>query len=455
MLLMQNHSTEYLQYLCGQFEENNRFKPEMYTTYDVKRGLRNADGTGVRAGLTFIGDVHGYIVSEGERIPVEGKLTYRGIDINDLIEGFVKDDRFGFEETAYLLLVGKLPTAAELKEFTRIIGDHRPLPENFTEDMIIKAPSVDIMNKLARATLALYSYDDNPDDCSLQNLYHQAISLIARYPAIIAHSYRTKKHYFDHKSLVLHNPSPDKTTAENLLAMARPDGNYTQEEAKLLDLCLVLHAEHGGGNNSAFTCRVLSSSGTDTYSAIAAAVGSLKGPKHGGANIKVEQMFADIREHVTNWDSEGEVADYLVKLINRQAGDRSGLIYGIGHAIYTLSDPRAVLLKKYARKLAEQKGYLDEFNLIELVERLTPEIFASVKGDSKVMCANVDMYSGLVYKTLGIPRELYTPLFAASRIVGWMAHRIEEVQIGGRIMRPAYKSLSRGQAYNPILERKA
>lgn len=428
--------------LCDTFRENTQIRPELYAKYGIKRGLRNADGTGVLAGMTRISNVHGYILNEGEREPIEGRLTYRGIDLYDLLDGFEREDRFGYFEVAYLLICGKLPSATQLREFGDAVAESRDLPQNFTEDVLMRAPSRDIMNKLAYATLALYPFDPNPDDTSVENIMRQAISLIARFPVIISHAYQAKRRYFDCASMYLHVPDKTKSTAENILGLIRPDGVYTNEEAKLLDRCLVIHAEHGGGNNSAFATRVSSSSGTDTYSAIAAAVGALKGPRHGGANHKVIEMFDDLKAHIDDWTDEDAVYAYLLKILHREAGDRSGLIYGMGHAVYTLSDPRAVALKKGARPLAEQKGYLDEFCLIELVERLTPRAMAEARGeDLRPMCANVDLYSGLVYKMLGIPEEMYTPLFATARILGWMAHRLEEVATGGKIIRPAYKPM--------------
>ena len=444
----------FLDSVCGEYREHNRIDPADYERFNVKRGLRNADGTGVMAGVTQIGNVLGYYVQDGERVPAPGKLIYRGIDVEELVDGFVSEDRFGFEETAYLLLFGQLPTRERLDAFRRLLGENHTLPPMFTEDMILKAPSPDVMNKLARAVLALYSYDETPDDMSLPNQLRQAVQLIARVPTIVAHAFAVKRHYYDNESLYIHRPQPELGVAENFLYSVRHDNQFTQQEARLLDLCLVLHAEHGGGNNSAFACRVLSSSGTDIYSAIAAAVGSLKGPRHGGANKKVMEMFSHIEGEVADWRDEGEVAAYLEKLLRRQAGDRSGLIYGMGHAIYTLSDPRAVLLKQFARRVAEKKGMLDEFELFELVERLTPDIFHRVTGQEKVICANVDFYSGLVYKMMGIPPELYTPLFAVARVVGWCAHRIEEVfASSGRIIRPAYKAVCPDRPYTPLDQR--
>ena len=446
-------SEGFIESLCAEFEKHNRIDPSYYEKWDVKRGLRNADGTGVMAGVTQIGNVLGYYVQDGERIPADGRLIYRGIDVVDLVNGFVSERRFGFEETAYLLLFGALPTRDQLDRFCQLLTEHHDLPRMFTEDMIIKAPSPDVMNKLARAVLALYSYDENPEDKSLAGELTKAIALIARVPVIVAHAFAVKRHYYDNESLYLHRPQPGLSVAENFLYSVRHDNQFTEEEARLLDLCLVLHAEHGGGNNSAFACRVLSSSGTDIYSAIAAAVGSLKGPRHGGANKKVMEMFAHIEENVKDWKDDNEVRAYLGRILNKEVGDRSGLIYGMGHAIYTLSDPRAVLLKRFARSLAEKKGMLDEFQLFESVERLAPEAL-SAAGQRKVVCANVDLYSGLVYKMMGIPQELYTPLFAVARMVGWCAHRIEEVyQPGNRIIRPAYKAVAPLRPFVPLDQR--
>ena len=455
---MQNEDKEiakgFIESLCGEYRRHNYIDPAFYETYNVKRGLRNADGTGVMAGVTQIGNVLGYYVQDGERVPMPGKLVYRGIDVEELIDGFMSEGRFGFEETAYLLLMGSLPTRGQLSAFQQLLSDHRSLPRMFTEDMILKAPSPDVMNKLARSVLALYSYDDDPDDMSLPNQLRQAVQLIARVPVIVAHAFAVKRHYYDNESLYLHRPQEGLSVAENFLYSVRHDNQYTDQEAKLLDLCLVLHAEHGGGNNSAFACRVLSSSGTDTYSAIAAAVGSLKGPRHGGANKKVMEMFSHIQENVHDWKDDDEVRAYLGALLRKEAGDRSGLIYGMGHAIYTLSDPRAVILKRFAKKLAATKGMLDEFELYESVERLTPEVLLSVKGEDKVVCANVDLFSGMVYKMMGIPQELYTPLFAEARMVGWCAHRIEEVyQPGNRIIRPAYKAVAPMRTFIPLDQR--
>ena len=447
-------SKDFIESLCEEYRRHNQIDPAYYERYRVKRGLRNADGTGVMAGVTQIGNVLGYYLQDGERFPAPGKLIYRGIDVEELVDGFMRENRFGFEETAYLLLFGTLPTREHLSAFQQMLTDNHTLPHMFTEDMIIKAPSPDVMNKLARSVLALYSYDENPDDMSLSNQLRQAIQLIARVPVIVAHAFAVKRHYYDDESLYLHRPQAGLSVAENFLHSVRHDNQFTQQEARLLDLCLVLHAEHGGGNNSAFACRVLSSSGTDFYSSIAAAVGSLKGPRHGGANKKVMEMFGYIEDAVRDWKDEDEVRAYLGKLLRKEAGDKSGLIYGMGHAIYTISDPRAVILKKFAKKLAETKGMPDEFELYETVERLTPEVLLSVKGEDKVVCANVDLFSGMVYKMMGIPQELYTPLFAVARIVGWCAHRIEEVyQPGNRIIRPAYKAVAPMRPFVPLDQR--
>lgn len=430
------------------------FPTEVFKKYGVKRGLRNDDGTGVMAGITSVGAVIGYYVEDGEKKSTEGHLRYRGYDLVDIVKNCEVENRFGFEEVAFLLLFGHLPTEEELGRFTRLIGNLRPLPPGFAEDMILKAPSKNIMNKLARSVLAAYSYDDNPDDTSVGNILRQSIELIARLPVMAAYGYQAKSHYHDGKSLYLHSPQINLSTAENLLYMIRPDNKYTREEAEVLDVMLMIHAEHGGGNNSAFSTRVVSSSGTDTYSAIAAAIGSLKGPKHGGANAKVMGMMDDIEKNVKNWEDEDEVSAYLEKIIRKEAFDNSGLVYGMGHAVYTLSDPRAVLLKEKANMLAVKNDEFNkEFNLYKLVEKLTPGVFARVKKNDKAMCANVDLYSGFVYKMLGIPPEMYTPLFAMSRIVGWCAHRLEEVSGCTRIIRPAYKSKVHTMEYIKLSDR--
>ncbi len=439
--------------LCLLAEKNNKIESELYIKHNVKRGLRNSDSTGVLVGLTDIGDVHGYVIDEGEKVPVEGRLKYRGINVKELVEGFQQEKRFGYEEACYLLLFGELPNKTELKQFCDLLSKNRKLPEGFVEDMILKAPSMNIMNKLARSVLTYYSYDDNPDDISLKNMLKQSIKLIAVFPTIVAYSYQAKCHYFDNKSLYIHIPDPNLCTAENFLYMIRPDNKYTRLEAELLDLNLVLHAEHGGGNNSAFTTRVVSSSGTDTYSAIAAAVGSLKGPRHGGANMKVMEMMEDIKSNVDDWADEQKLEDYLLKILNKEAFDRSGLIYGMGHAVYTLSDPRARLLKQKAEELAKEKGMDKEFLLYTNIEKLASKVFSKFRGKEHIIKPNVDFYSGFVYDMLNIPLELYTPIFAISRIVGWCAHRIEEVISGGKIIRPAYKNVSGKNKYVPLNER--
>lgn len=436
-------------------ERNNQLDPMYYTKYDVKRGLRNNDGTGVLVGLTQIGDVHGYIVDEKEKVPVEGRLRYRGYELTDLVTGFQKEGRFGFEETVYLLLFGQLPNKEELNEFKNLLAERRALPPGFTEDMILTAPSSNIMNKLARSVLAAYSYDENPEDTSLENVLRQSIELIAHFPVFIAYGYQAKQHYHEGKTLYIHSPDPELSTAENILRLIRPDGSYTALEADLLDLALVVHAEHGGGNNSAFTIHVVTSSDTDTYSAVSAAVGSLKGSKHGGAAMKVRQMMDDIKQNIEDWDNEEEVASYIEQILRKEAFDGQGLVYGMGHAVYTLSDPRAVLLKGKARELAKEKGYMKEFRLYDIVERLTPSIFRRIKNSNKVISANVDFYSGFVYHMLDIPMELFTPIFAVARMPGWAAHRIEEIINGRRILRPAYKHIRRdAMSYVPLQDRK-
>jgi citrate synthase len=434
--------------LCEEFRKNNRIEPAKFEQYDVKRGLRNADGSGVVAGLTLICNVHGYVMNEGEKSPVDGRLVYRGIDIQDIVNGCAQDNRFGFEETVWLLLFGTLPTKEQMEGFSSILSQCRELPEYFAEDMIIKAPSNNIMNKLARSVLALYSYDNQADDISMENVLRQSIELIAMLPTIMTYAYQVKRRHYDKESMYFHPMVPGLSTAETILHTLRADSEYTDEEAKLLDLCLTLHAEHGGGNNSTFAARVLSSSGTDTYSAMAAAIGSLKGPRHGGANIKVMEMLEHIKAGVRDWNDDDEVAAFLAKMINREAGDRSGLVYGMGHAVYTLSDPRAIILKEKAFGLADKKGLGADFRLLEKVEMLTPKVFAAVKGADKAMCANVDMYSGLVYRALGINEDLFTPLFAVARMPGWCAHRIEEIMTGGRLRQPPDR-LPRRSGNNP------
>lgn len=450
---MMNDYPEKLLELSEICKENYKIPASVFANANVKRGLRNADGSGVVAGATNLGLVHGYVLYEGEKRPDEGKLYYRGYDVEKLIDAYVKENRYGFEECSFILLFGSLPTREQLDAFNALNAEYATLPPNFTEDVIMRAPSSDIMNKIQSGIVSLYSYDPNPEDMSLENQLKQSIQIISRLPIIAAHAYSVKRHVFDQDSLLLHRPLPGLACAQNFMRILGQDVSFDEKEARLLDLCLVLHAEHGGGNNSTFACRVLSSAGTDIYSSISAAVGSLKGPKHGGANIKVDNMFTDIKEHVRDWNDDDEIRAYLEKILNKEAGDGSGLIYGMGHAIYTNSDPRAIALKKYAKELAGEKGFKDEFELLQKIETLSPDVFHKVTGNSKFMCANVDMYSGLVYRMLGIPKELFTPLFATARVAGWCAHRIEEILTGGKIIRPAYKTNYSIKEYVPIDER--
>ena len=444
---------ERFQKLCRDYKIQTAIDPRLYDKYNVKRGLRNNDGSGVVVGLTNICCVHGYVIDEGEKRPAPGQLIYRGYDICDLISGVEKDGRYGFEETAYLLLFGNLPDKEHLEDFKKIVTHYRTLPPYFAEDVLMRCPSSNIMNKMAQSVLALYTYDKEPENKSMESEMLKAISVIARLPAIMVGAYQVMRRYLYNSSMVMHPINLDESLAESILSTLRDNREYTKEEAKLLDLCLMLHAEHGGGNNSTFTCRVLTSSGTDPYAAYSAAIGSLKGPRHGGANHKVIQMHQYIKDNVKNWDDEGEVADFLRKILRKEAGDGTGLIYGMGHAVYTLSDPRAVILKQNAAKMAIGSEFEAEYRLLEMIERLTPELFKEVKGDEKKMCANVDMYSGFVYKMLGIPEDLFTPLFAVSRMAGWCAHRFEESMTGKRIIRPAYKSVSKEKAYIPLNNR--
>ena len=440
--------------LCNEYLKNNYIDPETSERLGVKRGLRNPDGTGVLAGLTNVCDVIGYEKEpDGTVRPIPGKLIYRGIDIREIVREALEKDRFVFEEIIWLLLFGSLPRQAELAQFCHLLEEHRALPDGFAEDMIMKAPSPNIMNKMARSVLALYSYDPDAEDLSLGNILQQSVNLIAGLPTIMVNAYQVKRRVYDKQSMFFHLPQIGQSTAEHILSTYRADQKFTHAEAKLLDLCLAVHADHGGGNNSTFACRVLSSSGTDTYSAIAAAIGSLKGPKHGGANLKVMQQLRVIQQGVENHRDEDEVREFRRRIIRKKEGDGSGLIYGMGHAVYTISDPRALILRENARELAYEKGFEDEFDLLCLVEKLGPEVFAQEKG-SKTVCANVDLYSGLIYKMLGISEDLFTPLFAISRIPGWCAHRIEEVVFANRIMRPAYKYLGVRQKYKTIEERK-
>ena len=442
----------YVESLCTEVRDEYRIDPRLYEGDAVKRGLRNSDGTGVMAGVTRIGSVQGYYLRDFEKVPIPGELYYRGIRVDQIVEHHARTGTFGYEEVAYLLLFGRLPTADQLERFNAVLTGARRLPDGFFEDMILKAPSQNIMNKLERSTLALYSYDENPDDTSLENIMRQSIELIGCFPTIVADAYAVKRHVFGGHSLYIHNPKEKLSASENFLRMIRRDKSYTPEEARLLDLMLILHAEHGGGNNSTFACRTLTSSGTDTYSAIAAAVGALKGPLHGGANAKVMEMMEYIGKTAPAVTDEA-VRDVLIRLLDRKGGDGSGKIYGLGHAVYTVSDPRATAIKKYARKMADEQGFAREFDLIETVERVGIPLLMERTGRDLPMCANVDMYSGLVYKMLGIPEDLYTPLFATARIAGWCAHRLEESLTCSRIIRPAYRSYMRGADYVPMEER--
>lgn len=437
-----------------QFTKNTSIPSECFEKYNIKRGLRNADNTGVMAGITRICSVEGYYIDDGERIPKDGHLRYRGIDLYDFVDGCKTDDRFGYEEIVYLLLFGALPTKEQLDTFHDVLTANRELPYDFIEDVIMHAPSPNVMNKMASSVMALYAYDENPDDISVENVLRQSIRLIAMLPSIMAYSYQVKRRHFYKKSMYIHTIKPELSTAETILRATRSDKLFTDREAKLLDLCLMLHADHGGGNNSTFTTRCITSSGTDTYSAIAAGIGSLKGFRHGGASIKVAEMTDDIIAHVKDITDEEEVEAYLRKMVRKQAGDGTGLIYGMGHAVYTLSDPRAVILKRNAEALTAEKGLHDEWTLLDIIERVTPRVFLEEKGNQKPLCANVDLYSGLVYKTLGIPQDLFTPMFACARVAGWCAHRLEEISTSGRIMRPAYKSLQKCSEYTPLDERK-
>ena len=439
--------------LCNQLDENNQIQVSDYKKYHVKRGLRNEDNTGVMAGLTRICSVEGYFILDGERVPKEGKLSYRGYDINDIVNSTIEDDRFGFEEVVWILLFGTLPTANQLESLHEVLAECRALPDEFVEDIIMKQASKDIMNKMSRCIMALYSYDENPDDTSIPNVLRQSLQLIAQMPTIMNSAYQVKRRAFDDKTMFLHPIKKEQTTAEYILNQLRADKKFTREEAKLLDICLMLHADHGGGNNSTFSTRVLTSSGTDTYSAITAGLGSLKGPKHGGANLRVARQMREIMENVSDPTDAAQFRDYLVKVMKKEAGDGTGLVYGMGHAVYTKSDPRALILKENARKFAYEKGFEKEFKTLENIELLTPEVFAEVRGIEKAMCANVDLYSGLVYKVLGIPEDLYTPLFATARIAGWCAHRLEELTSAGKIMRPAYKSVSKPTEFIRIADR--
>lgn len=441
--------------LNGLLENMNKgtIDPSLYVEYDVKRGLRDSNGKGVLTGLTEISDVVSYDIIDGKKIPCDGRLYYHNYNIIDLIKGF-ENRRHAFEETTYLLLFGSLPNAEQLSRFIQLISDNQTLSMNFTRDVIMKAPSSNIMNALQKSVLTLYSYDNNPEDISAQNVLRQSIQLIAKMPLISVYAYCSYRHYKQHESLMIRNPVKEYSTAENILYMLRENGEFSDLEAKVLDIALVIHAEHGGGNNSTFTTHVVTSSGTDTYSAVAAAIASLKGFRHGGANLKVKHMFEDIKAHITDWNDENAIREYMTKITNKEAFDKTGLIYGIGHAVYTESDPREVILKEYARKLAAEKNRMAEYEFYDRVERISKEVIASERHLFKPLCANVDFYSGFVYDMLRIPEELFTPIFAISRISGWCAHRLEEIINNGKIIRPAYKYVAEHLDYIPLEERK-
>ncbi len=439
--------------LANLAEHEDMIDTELFTKYEVKRGLRDLNGKGVLAGLTNISDVRATEIIDGISVPTHGQLFYRGYNVSDLVNGFTADNRFGFEEITYLLLFSKLPDKEELNSFTKMLAGYRTLPTSFVRDIIMKAPSRDMMNTLARSVLTLYSYDDRADDVSLPNVLRQCLQLISLFPLLSIYGYQSYCHYHDGKSLFIHKPEPNLSTAENILHLLRPDSVYTPLEAKLLDIALVLHMEHGGGNNSSFTTHVVTSSLTDTYSVIAAAIGSLKGPRHGGANIKVVQMFEEMKLRVKDWTDEEEVGEYLKKLLHKEAFDRAGLIYGVGHAIYSKSDPRAVILKSFVEKLAHEKGLDKEFALYSLVEKLAPQIISDERKMYKGVSINVDFYSGFVYHMLGLPMELYTPIFAIARISGWSAHRMEELANNGKIIRPAYKPICADKDYITMEQR--
>ncbi|NLP33832.1 MAG: citrate/2-methylcitrate synthase [Clostridiales bacterium] len=439
--------------LANLCKKNNAIDPELYAKYEVKRGLRDISGKGVLTGLTEISEILSYTLVDNEYVPCEGKLYYRGVDIEEIIQGFIDDERFGFEEITYLLIFGELPTKEQLDSFNLLLEKYRDLPTSFVRDVIMKKPSKDMMNTLARSVLMLYSYDDKADDITIENVLRQCLQLIARFPLLSVYGYQAYKHYHGGKSLVIHPPKKGLSTAENILRMLRPNKKFTKLESKILDIALVLHAEHGGGNNSTFTTHVVTSSGTDTYSTVAASLGSLKGPRHGGANIKVVQMFEDMKEKIKDWEDEEEISTYISNILNKKAFDKSGLVYGMGHAVYSISDPRANVLKKFVKSLSEEKGMDKEFALYEKVERLAPQIISKERKIYKGVSANVDFYSGFVYHMLDLPIELYTPIFAIARISGWSAHRLEELNNAGKIIRPAYKSVSKHSPYVPLDKR--
>ena len=445
---------EWLEKKASECEEHSKIDSDLYANYEVKRGLRDLSGQGVLTGLTEISEIRSYTIVDRDMIPCEGKLYFRGVDVEEIVDGFLQEKRFGYEEVVYLLLFGELPTETQLEELKQLLSEYRAsLPPDFVRDIIMKAPSVDLMNTLARSVLTLYSYDKMADDTSTANVLRQCLQLIALFPMFAVYGYQASSYFHEGAGFFIHPPKPEYSTAENILHMLRPDSSFTPLEAKILDIALVLHAEHGGGNNSTFTNHVVTSSGTDTYSAVAASLGSLKGPRHGGANIKVSLMFADMKEKIKNWTDEDEVREYLTALLQKRAFDKSGLIYGMGHAVYSISDPRANVFKIFVKSLSEEKGMMEEFELYSLVERLAPEVIAKERQIYKGVSANIDFYSGFVYNMLELPNELFTPLFAMGRIAGWSAHRLEELINAGKIIRPAYKSVSKHKPYVPLSER--
>lgn len=446
-------NTPEIDVLAKKMTDNSIIDPTLYTKYNVKRGLRDLDGKGVLTGLTDISTINQNKLVDGKLVPCDGELYYRGYNVNDIIDGITKDDRFGFEETVYLLLFGEMPNEKELEDFKQLLVQYRTLPQNFVRDVILKAPSEDMMNSIARSVLTLFCYDKNPNDTSINNVLRQCIQLISVFPLLSVYGYHAYNHYLRDKSLYIHRADPSMSTAEVILSLLRPDRKYTPLEAKVLDMALILHMEHGGGNNSTFTTHVVTSSGTDTYSTVAAALASLKGPKHGGANVKVYEMFEDMKKYVKDWNDDEAISNYLEKILDKQAFDGKGLIYGMGHAVYTISDPRQKILKGSVQKLAMAEGYEDEFNLYEKVERLAPEVIGKKRKIYKGVASNVDFYSGLLYSMLKIPCELYTPLFATARIAGWSAHRLEELVNAGKIIRPAYMSISQMKQYVPLEDR--
>lgn len=446
-------NTPEIDVLAKKMTDNSIIDPTLYTKYNVKRGLRDLDGKGVLTGLTDISTINQNKLVDGKLVPCDGELYYRGYNVNDIIDGITKDDRFGFEETVYLLLFGEMPNEKELEDFKQLLVQYRTLPQNFVRDVILKAPSEDMMNSIARSVLTLFCYDKNPNDTSINNVLRQCIQLISVFPLLSVYGYHAYNHYLRDKSLYIHRADPSMSTAEVILSLLRPDRKYTPLEAKVLDMALILHMEHGGGNNSTFTTHVVTSSGTDTYSTVAAALASLKGPKHGGANVKVYEMFEDMKKYVKDWNDDEAISNYLEKILDKQAFDGKGLIYGMGHAVYTISDPRQKILKGSVQKLAMAEGYEDEFNLYEKVECLAPEVIGKKRKIYKGVASNVDFYSGLLYSMLKIPCELYTPLFATARIAGWSAHRLEELVNAGKIIRPAYMSISQMKQYVPLEDR--